>query len=581
MQRYKFGFWPIFVLVLGLCAILWASDKNASIERRLNWMKNSSLLQKGARAPFPASGGISEPPNLWVSQKPQEPPKVMAGTGAISGHVTKLVGGAAIPGVMIIADQLACPSYSSFAFSGFDGFYVITNLPPGMYRVNTSNMSNDSNFVDIWWENSLNEETADTVPVVTNDTTENVNFSLRVGAKITGTITLTGLSYVTGISVHAIDTLTNDYYTDQPVSLHTGSATYTIKRLPTGKYKLKTYNPYLGYVDEYYDDTSTWASATTISVIEGSTYSGKDITLDKGAIIEGTVSGTYKVPLEDVQLRAYYVPDKLEWVHFGYTDENGEYSITGLRSGDWKIFCYGDLTFAWEWYNDASSWNGATAISVTDTNTYSNKDFSLEVGGVITGHVYDQGSNPLFDCDVYAFDTSYVGSGQGIKGTQTEANGYYEVGGLRPASYYVEASTECSNQFYDHASTMQEATLVNVTMPSEYSGIDFNLSTAVEDEEEIDQRPSEFELYQNYPNPFNPETKIEYTLKKTGHVTLYIYNILGEKVKTLLDQDQPAGLYRIDWDGKNDNGKFVPSGLYLYKLEVNGFSEAKRMLLLK
>jgi flagellar hook assembly protein FlgD len=52
-------------------------------------------------------------------------------------------------------------------------------------------------------------------------------------------------------------------------------------------------------------------------------------------------------------------------------------------------------------------------------------------------------------------------------------------------------------------------------------------------------------------------------------------------VKTLLDQDQHAGFYQINWDGENDNGKPISSGIYLYKLEVNGFSEAKRMLLLK
>ncbi len=89
------------------------------------------------------------------------------------------------------------------------------------------------------------------------------------------------------------------------------------------------------------------------------------------------------------------------------------------------------------------------------------------------------------------------------------------------------------------------------------------------------------ELRQNYPNPWNPETKIEYALKKGGHVTLHIYNVLGQKVKTLLDQDQPAGFYQINWDGENDKGKVVSSGIYLYKLEVNGFSQAKTMLLLK
>jgi hypothetical protein len=168
------------------------------------------------------------------------------------------------------------------------------------------------------------------------------------------------------------------------------------------------------------------------------------------------------------------------------------------------------------------------------------------------------------------------------KSETSSATGSYQITGLRTGDYKVEASTDCGDpQWYNHVSTWELATPVHVTMPNNTPNIDFNVSTAVEDEEEIAQRPSEFELYQNYPNPFNPGTKIEFALKKTGHVTLHIYNVLGEKVKTLLDQDQPAGFYQINWDGENDNGKPVASGIYLYKLEVNGFSEAKKMLLLK
>jgi hypothetical protein len=172
--------------------------------------------------------------------------------------------------------------------------------------------------------------------------------------------------------------------------------------------------------------------------------------------------------------------------------------------------------------------------------------------------------------------------GSTAKSCTSSATGSYQITGLRTGDYKVEASTQCGDpRWYYNQSNPDLATPVHVEMPSDHSGIDFNLPTAVEDEGEIAQRPSEFELYQNYPNPFNPETQIEYALKKTGHVTLYIYNILGEKVKTLLEQDQPAGFYQINWDGKNDNGKSVSSGLYLYKLEVNGFSETKTMLLLK
>jgi hypothetical protein len=573
MPKNKFSFWHefcvlrlVFVLVVGLCASLWAQDKDISSQQKLDLQKISRLLPQEAKTCLP--------PDLWTSEKPQESNRLITATGSISGLVTNASGGGGIANVIVRAHLCECPSYSNYDTTDNSGYYIIPDLPAGEYTVWTDN---DSIYTDVYYDDKTSQN-PDTVTVGT-DTTTGIDFSLRVGAIITGKLTLTGSPYVSAF-IMATDTLTNKTYDAQPYGFAGDTATYTIKRLPTGQYKLKTMNS-LGYIDEYFDDKSTWASATTISVTEGTIYSGKNITLSKGAIIKGTVNSSAKGPLKSIQLWAQYVPDKFEWTNMGFTNTSGQYWITGLRSGDWKVFCYGDTTYAWEWYDNASSWNGAATISVTAPDSVSGKDFSLEVGGSISGHVYGQGANPLAGGHVMAFDTSYFWSGLGVKGTQTDGSGYYKIKGLRTGSYYVEAYTECSMQFYNHKSTMQLADTVSVTMPSEHSGIDFNLSTAVEDEEEMAQRPSEFELYQNYPNPFNPGTKIEYALKKTGHVTLYIYNVLGEKVKTLLDQDQHAGFYRIDWDGKNDNGKSVSSGIYLYKLEVNGFSEAKRMLLLK
>jgi hypothetical protein len=93
--------------------------------------------------------------------------------------------------------------------------------------------------------------------------------------------------------------------------------------------------------------------------------------------------------------------------------------------------------------------------------------------------------------------------------------------------------------------------------------------------------PGNFELSQNYPNPFNQATKIEFTLSKSGFVTLQIYDILGRKVRTLVSELQPSGNKSVFWDGKNDAGKDVASGIYFYQLRIGDFCEAKKMLLLK
>jgi hypothetical protein len=103
----------------------------------------------------------------------------------------------------------------------------------------------------------------------------------------------------------------------------------------------------------------------------------------------------------------------------------------------------------------------------------------------------------------------------------------------------------------------------------------------VKDESGDRERPSEFDLSQNYPNPFNPTTKIEFTLAKSGFATLQIYDVLGRKVRTLVSEELSSGYKSVIWDGKNDDGKDVASGVYFYQLKVGDFSEPKKMLLLK
>ncbi|MGB9591732.1 MAG: T9SS type A sorting domain-containing protein, partial [Candidatus Kryptoniota bacterium] len=90
-------------------------------------------------------------------------------------------------------------------------------------------------------------------------------------------------------------------------------------------------------------------------------------------------------------------------------------------------------------------------------------------------------------------------------------------------------------------------------------------------------------LEQNYPNPFNPSTNIQFSIgnRMPVHVVLDIFNVLGQKVRTLVDDYRSQGTYRVTWDGKNDAGLSVASGVYFYLLKSNNFVSTKKMLLLK
>jgi len=93
--------------------------------------------------------------------------------------------------------------------------------------------------------------------------------------------------------------------------------------------------------------------------------------------------------------------------------------------------------------------------------------------------------------------------------------------------------------------------------------------------------PKEFALYQNHPNPFNPTTTIRYALPKSERMSLRIFSLLGQGIRTLVDEQKAAGDYEAVWDGRDNNGRFVSSGVYVYRLEAGNFSDTKKLVLLQ
>lgn len=96
-----------------------------------------------------------------------------------------------------------------------------------------------------------------------------------------------------------------------------------------------------------------------------------------------------------------------------------------------------------------------------------------------------------------------------------------------------------------------------------------------------DRSPGSYRLYQNYPNPFNPNSTIRYSLKDSGHTSLNVYDVQGRIVRTLVDDFRERGNHRVVWDGKDQWGKPVSSGIYVYRLRANGFKDYKKMALIR
>ena len=93
--------------------------------------------------------------------------------------------------------------------------------------------------------------------------------------------------------------------------------------------------------------------------------------------------------------------------------------------------------------------------------------------------------------------------------------------------------------------------------------------------------PFEFALHQNYPNPFNPETKIQFDVAEKSKVNISIFNLVGQKVATLVDNTMDIGKYTITWGGLNDKGAPLPSGMYFYEMNSSSYHSIKKLVLVK
>jgi hypothetical protein len=161
------------------------------------------------------------------------------------------------------------------------------------------------------------------------------------------------------------------------------------------------------------------------------------------------------------------------------------------------------------------------------------------------------------------------------------------VSGADSARLYIDRYTDIDGQ----PQTEPRATITGVVsqydtfdpflgyyelMPRYYS--DFTWIVGVEDD---GPQPSNYALHQNYPNPFNPSTSISFSLEKQERVKISVYNLLGQKVIELVNQEIEAGLHKVEWNGKDAAGKNVSSGIYFYKMQADDFESTMKMTLLK
>jgi len=151
----------------------------------------------------------------------------------------------------------------------------------------------------------------------------------------------------------------------------------------------------------------------------------------------------------------------------------------------------------------------------------------------------------------------------------------YSLAGKTIAVYYETNKFKAFSSFFDlyeiGTNSMRDSLIKSVINL-------FKTNVSVSDPE---YREKSFKLIGNYPNPFNPETRIEFEMKQSGSVNLKVYNSLGQQITELLNGTVQAGMNSVKWNGRDQSGKVVPSGIYFYRLEGKSFSQTRSMQLIK
>ncbi|UCC51074.1 MAG: carboxypeptidase regulatory-like domain-containing protein, partial [Anaerolineaceae bacterium] len=359
--------------------------------------------------------------------------------------------------------------WSRSTYTDASGHYDAAGLPTGTYRVRFQNYA----YATEYFDDAVDLDSATDISVTAGSTTSNIDAVLVEWSHMTGTVT-DGTNPISNISVSAYRHNGN-YWEQVGWGSTDASGNYDIGHLPSGTYRVGFFDHYNHiFLSEYYEDAADLDSATDISVTAGSTTSGIDAVLEEGGHIAGSVTDGSN-PLQGIVVEIYHwTGSSYDRLYSTGTDTSGNYDLSGLPTGTFRIRFYDDRgVYNTEYYDDAPDLDSATDISVTAGSTTSGIDAVLIERGHITGNVSD-GTNPLQGIAIEAY--LWTGSDyEWPRYAYTDASGNYDIGRLPAGTYRVrfyDHSGVYLAEFYDDAPDLDSATNISVTAGSTTSGID-------------------------------------------------------------------------------------------------------------
>ncbi len=494
------------------------------------------------------------------------------------------------------------------------GTYVVLPLPPGRYKVRASSIDSytfpcSPDVMDQWYSQAMDFEHATFVDVPGTDTTRDINFALSTGGVISCRVVGPGGLAVTDGRVYLCDVRGAVIRSERAGF----DGFFSFGGLLPGQYRLHYgYSGEAGYASEWYNGKSSSLDAAVININTLGSIQNITFSLERAGTLGGFVTDNAGTRLTEsdhfIQVILYDAETG------GYVGSTGTSFVGGFRGtllpGSYKVGVFAanyntlskpdSLAVMYYEHGKMFTDSAATAVEVgQDASLLLNDCVMQRAPGGITGTVFDRSTGDPVTSGTYlimAFDEqSRPVAVSGYTSDPVAVSGTYELRGLWPGQYWLlaVAGTGSSGgeycKWYDDIDVDVDS-VMHVPMPSVpptarsvvvgtgvTAGIDFRVGPVMGVATEPSARaPEAFCLNQNYPNPFNPITTIRCGLPERSHVTLTVFNLLGQQVATLVEGEMEAGYHEVRFDAST-----LSSGVYLYRLTAGDYIQIRKLILLR